>query len=490
MTDLSATAATAAALPVTNLARLKAILGGSAGNFVEWYDWFAYSSFALYFAPVFFPAGDQTSQLLQTAAVFAAGFFARPVGAWLMGHYADHAGRRAALTLSVAMMCAGALVIALAPGYAEIGALAPVILLGARLLQGLSVGGEYGASATYMSEMAGRARRGFWSSFQYVTLIAGQLVALGVLILLQQTRSAEALGDWGWRIPFFIGAGLAVVVFWIRSRIDETPAFVGVVRKERFDTRHAGWVFGLLIVGIAAFGADLAGVGADWPKVLWISPTQLVFLIFIVAAAVTVVTPIFRRHPRETAAVLGLTAAGSLSFYAYTTYMQKFLVNTSGFSKDQATQITAAALFVFMLAQPVFGWLSDRWGRKPMLVFAFGAGAVLAYPVFSSIAAARDPFVAFGLVLTPLLVLSAYTSISAVIKAELFPAHIRALGVALPYALANATFGGTAEYAALWFKTIDIEFGFFIYIGLICAFACGISVALRDTQKKSAILED
>jgi MHS family alpha-ketoglutarate permease-like MFS transporter len=490
MTDLSATAATAATLPVTNLARLKAILGGSAGNFVEWYDWFAYSSFALYFAPVFFPAGDQTSQLLQTAAVFAAGFFARPVGAWLMGHYADHAGRRAALTLSVAMMCAGALVIALAPGYAEIGALAPVILLGARLLQGLSVGGEYGASATYMSEMAGRARRGFWSSFQYVTLIAGQLVALGVLILLQQTLSAEALGDWGWRIPFFIGAGLAVVVFWIRSRIDETPAFVGVVRKERFDTRHAGWVFGLLIVGIAAFGADLAGVGADWPKVLWISSTQLVFLIFIVAAAVTVVTPIFRRHPRETAAVLGLTAAGSLSFYAYTTYMQKFLVNTSGFSKDQATQITAAALFVFMLAQPVFGWLSDRWGRKPMLVFAFGAGAVLAYPVFSSIAAARDPFVAFGLVLTPLLVLSAYTSISAVIKAELFPAHIRALGVALPYALANATFGGTAEYAALWFKTIDIEFGFFIYIGLICAFACGISVALRDTQKKSAILED
>src|SRR5690606_29461659 len=147
------------------VARLKAILGGSAGNLVEWYDWFVYSSFALYFAKHFFPKGDQTAQLLQAAAVFAVGFLARPVGAWLMGLFADRAGRRTALTLSVAMMCAGSLVIALTPDYSQIGAAAPVILLLARLLQGLSVGGEYGASATYMSEMAGRTRRGFWSSF-------------------------------------------------------------------------------------------------------------------------------------------------------------------------------------------------------------------------------------------------------------------------------------------------------------------------------------
>jgi MFS transporter, MHS family, alpha-ketoglutarate permease len=489
MTDVTATSAAAAA-PVSNLKRLRAILGGSAGNFVEWYDWFAYSSFALYFAPVFFPKGDQTSQLLQTAAVFAVGFFARPVGAWLMGHYADYAGRRAALTLSVAMMCAGALVIALAPSHEQIGPLAPIVLLGARLLQGLSVGGEYGASATYMSEMAGRERRGFWSSFQYVTLIGGQLVALGVLILLQQTLSPEALGDWGWRIPFFIGAGLAVVVFWIRSRIDETPAFAGVIQKERFDTRHAALVLMLLLIGIAAFAADLAGVGANRQVLAGLSVTRAAFLVFIVATAVTVIAPIFGRHPRETAAVLGLTAAGSLSFYAYTTYMQKFLVNTSGFSKDEATQITAGALFVFMLAQPVFGWLSDRWGRKPMLIAAFGAGALLAYPIFSAIAGASDPVIAFWLVLTPLLVLSAYTSISAVIKAELFPAHIRALGVALPYALANAAFGGTAEYAALAFKDNNVEQGFFIYVGVMCAIAFIVSILLRDTQKQSAIVED
>src|SRR6185436_4732735 len=287
MTELSGAATPAAARPLTNLRRLRAILGGSAGNLVEWYDWFAYASFALYFAPVFFPEGDQTSQLLQTAAVFAIGFFARPAGAWLMGLYADRAGRRAAMTVSVALMCFGSLVIALVPGHAVIGSTAPAILLGARLLQGLSVGGEYGASATYLSEVAGKARRGFWSSFHYVTLILGQLVALGVLILLQRTMDAEALQAWGWRIPFFIGAGLAVVVFWIRLGLQETESFEKV----------------------KAAGTER-------------SQSRLVFL----------------KHPVETLMIMGLTAAGSLSFYAYTPYLQKYLVNSAGFDKNQATE--------------------------------------------------------------------------------------------------------------------------------------------------------
>ena len=386
-------------------------------------------------------------------------------------------------------MCVGALVIALAPGYAQIGPAAPIVLLGARLLQGLSVGGEYGASATYMSEMAGKSRRGFWSSFQYVTLIGGQLVALGVLIVLQRTLGAEALGDWGWRIPFFIGAALAVVVFFIRSGIDESPAFTGVVEKERFDVGHAGWVFALLVIGIFAFALDIAGVGRGGPVIAGMGLARLIFLIFIAAAAITVITPIMRRHPPETIAVIGLTAAGSLSFYAYTTYMQKFLVNTSGFTKDQATEISAGALILFMLAQPVFGWLSDRVGRKPMLIAAFGIGALIAYPVFSTLAATNDVGQAFWLVLAALLVLSAYTSISAVIKAELFPAHIRALGVALPYALGNAAFGGTAEYAALWFKQGGAESGFYVYVAVMAAIACVISIFLRDTQKASLIAD-
>jgi len=442
MTDVSAAPASPAqpkTKPMTNLNRLRAILGGSAGNLVEWYDWFAYASFSLYFAPVFFPKGDPTSQLLQTAAVFAVGFFARPVGAWIMGLYADRAGRRAAMTVSVSLMCLGSLIIALTPGHAAIGAAAPVILLLARLLQGLSVGGEYGASATYMSEMAGKARRGFWSSFHYVTLILGQLLALGVLILLQRTMPEATLADWGWRIPFFVGAGLAVVVFWIRMGLQESASFEKV----------------------KAAGAEQ-------------SQSRVLFL----------------KHPKETLMVMGLTAAGSLSFYAYTTYMQKFLVNSAGFDKNQATEITAGALICFMLAQPLLGWVSDLVGRKKMLIGAFGIGAVMAYPAFTAIANAGTPLLAFAILFGALLVQSAYTSISGVIKAELFPTHVRALGVALPYALANAAFGGTAEYAALWFKDNDIEQAFFWYVGGMSAIAFVVALFMRDTQLKSAILED
>ena len=427
----------AAAGPLTPAQRLRAILGGSAGNLVEWYDWFAYASFSLYFAPIFFPEGDDTAALLKTAAVFAVGFFARPLGAWWLGRYADRRGRRAALTLSVSLMCLGSLLIAVLPGYATIGAAAPAALLAARLLQGLSVGGEYGASATYLSEMAGRNARGFWSSFQYVTLIMGQLLALAVLLLLQAILPAAALESWAWRIPFLIGAALAVVVFWLRRGIAETPSFAAAETAERGRTMT-----------------------------------------------------LFRRYPRETAFLAILTAGGSLSFYAYTTYMQKFLVGTSGFTRDQATGVMTAALFVFMLVQPLFGWISDRVGRRPMLIGAFGLGALAAWPVFTAIAGARSTLEAFGLVLLPLLILSAYTSVGAIIKAELFPAHIRALGVALPYALANAAFGGTAEYAALSFKSAGVESGFYLYVAAVLAAGFVVALILPDTQKTSLIRED
>jgi len=416
--------------------RLRSIVGGSAGNLVEWYDWNAYAIFALYFAHVFFPKGDRTAQLLQAAAVFALGFLARPLGAWLMGLYADHRGRRAALTLSVGLMCLGSLIIAVTPGYAQIGVLAPGILVAARLLQGLSIGGEYGASATYLSEVSSRSRRGFGSSFQYVTIILGQLIALMVLLVLQAWLPAASLEAWGWRIPFVVGALLAVVVFWMRRGLTESAAW-------------------------EARGAERAHTG------------------MLVA-----------QHPRESGVILVLSAAGSLSFYAYTIYMQKFLVNTAGFGKPQATAISTAALTVFMLAQPLMAWVSDRLGRRPMLVIGFGLGAVVAYPAFHSIALARTWPAALALCLVPLLCLSAYTSIAAVFKAELFPAHIRALGVALPYAIANALFGGTAEYVALWFKQAGVEAGFFVYVAIANALALVVSLGMRDTQRHSLIVED
>src|SRR5688572_11297521 len=212
---------------MTPAQRLRSIFAGSLGNLVEWYDWYAYAAFSLYFAQAFFPQGDRTSQLLSTATVFAMGFVLRPLGAWLLGRFADRHGRRRALMLSVLMMCSGSLLIALTPGYASIGVAAPVLLVLARLLQGLSVGGEYGASATYLSEMATRQHRGFWSSFQYVTLVMGHLLALGVLIVLQQwLLTPEQLEAWGWRIPFVIGALAAFSALWLRRNMRETESFV------------------------------------------------------------------------------------------------------------------------------------------------------------------------------------------------------------------------------------------------------------------------
>src|SRR5215211_3735573 len=191
--------------------RVTAIFIGSIGNLVEWYDFYAYSAFALYFASSFFPGTDPVVQQLNAAILFAFGFIVRPIGGWLFGHLADRYGRRSALMLSVLLMCAGSLLIAVMPTYASIGVAAPVLLGVARMIQGLSLGGEYGTSATYLTEVADHRHRGFYSSFQYVTLIGGQLCAVFVLLILQQVfLTTEELKAWGWRIPFVIGALLAV----------------------------------------------------------------------------------------------------------------------------------------------------------------------------------------------------------------------------------------------------------------------------------------
>jgi MHS family alpha-ketoglutarate permease-like MFS transporter len=422
---------------VTNLERARAILGGSAGNLVEWYDWFAYAAFSLYFAPVFFPGGDQTAQLLQTAAVFAVGFFARPVGAWMLGVFADRAGRKSALSLAVAAMCLGSLIVALTPGYAQIGAAAPAILIAARLLQGLSLGGEYGASAVYLSEMAGKSRRGLWSSFQFVTLIGGQIAALLVAIVLQWLLTPAQLQAWGWRIPFVIGALLALVVWWIQTRLEETASFRAAEKRKGSVT---------------------------WRLIL--------------------------EHPRECGIIFALTAGGSLSFYVFTTYIQTFLVNTAHFTKAAASQVTLASLIVYLLAQPAGGWLADRVGRRTLLAAAFVGGAAIAWPVMTALAQVHSAWLAFALVSGSLIVLTGYSSVSAVVKSELFPAEVRGLGVSLPYALANAVFGGTAEYVALAFKKAGAESAFYVYVAVVLAFAAAVAIAMRETRTFSRITED
>ena len=424
---------------VTASQRFKAILGGSAGNLVEWYDWFVYSAFAVYFSNHFFPGGDELAGLLKTMAVFAVGFFARPLGAWLMGLYADRAGRKTALTAAVSLMCGGSLIIAVLPSYETIGVAAPILLVLARILQGLSVGGEYGASATYLSEMAGKRRRGFWSSFQFVTMVMGQLIALGLLALMQTTMDKADLESWGWRIPFFIGAAMAVVVFWIRGRMDESQSY-----------------------------ENAQAAGEERARTMML----------------------FTHYPRQTLIIFLFTAGGALAFYAFTTYMPKFLTGTAGFAAPTATAITAGALVVYLLALPLFGWISDHLGRKATLWIAFGGGALLSYPLMNTLAGQDSPWIAFALVSVTVFLMSGYNAVSAVVKAELFPANVRALGVALPYGLAAAAFGGTAEPIALGFKQAGAEMGFFVYVSALMALSFVVVFFLPDNRKHSLILED
>ncbi|QNP65801.1 MFS transporter [Streptomyces genisteinicus] len=411
----------AAPPPAPERSRVTAnVVRGCLGNLVEWYDWFAYATFSIYFASVFFPEGNQTAQLLSTAVVFAVGFFMRPLGGWLLGAYADRFGRRRALTLSVTLMSAGSLTIAVAPGHDTIGFWAPVLLVLARLAQGLSVGGEFGSSASYLSEVAPAGKRGFYSSFQYVSIVMGQLAALLVAIVLQNVLTDDQLHGWGWRIPFVVGAVAGLVVMYLRRTMEESEHF------EQEQARKA------------AQGPDSR------------ERKGLIAL--------------FAEYPRQLLAVFGLAIGGTVAFYTYTTYLQKYLVNTAGIPKDTVTLIGFAALFVYMCMQPAVGALSDRIGRRPVM-FAFSGGCmIITVPLMSLLGRTDSPWAAFLLMTFALTFVTGYSALAAIIKAEMFPTKVRALGVGLPHALVTATFGGLTEPIALGLKDAGHENLFFWYV--------------------------
>ena len=390
--------------------RIAGLIGACAGNLVEWFDFFAYAYTSIYFASAFFPSGDQTSQLLATAGIFAVGFFMRPLGGWLFGWLADTRGRKISMMIAVSLMCMGSLMIAVLPTYQTIGIAAPILLLVARLLQGLSVGAEYGTGATYISEIATAGRRGFYGSFQYFTIIVGQLLALFTILILQYVLSPDDLKAWGWRIPFVLGALGAIVVVYLRRSMTETASQKDLHHKE------AGSISGLLA------------------------------------------------HKRAVALVLAFTAGGSLYFYTFTTYMQKFLVVSAKLSAETVSIVMTSALICFMVCQPIFGMLADKIGVRTNMRLFTGLATVFAVPILYALKSVTGPYAAFALVLFGLVIASFYTAVSGLVKADLFPTTVRCLGVGLPYAIANATFGGTAEYIALWLRSIGIESYFFFYV--------------------------
>jgi MHS family alpha-ketoglutarate permease-like MFS transporter len=418
--------------PAVVRTRLKNIFGGSVGNLIEWYDFYVYNAFALYFAKQFSGSEDPTAQFLNIFGIYAIAFFVRPLGSIIIGNYADTKGRRAALTLSVMLMCAGSALIAVIPTYATIGYWAPALLLLARVIQSLSLGGEYAASATYLSEIAVSRHRGFYSSFQYVTLIGGQVLAAFVLLVMQQVLTSAQLESWGWRIPFLIGASCAVYGLYLRRNLAETEAFKQASKAPRRN------------------------------------PLREVF-----------------DHPRELLLVFGLTAGGTAAFYTFSTYMPTFLANTVKLPREQANLLSFITLFCFAAFQPLMGGLSDRIGRKPVLLWFGIMGTLCTYLIMTSMAATRDFTSILLLLLAALAIVSGYTSINAVVKAELFPAGVRALGVGLPYSLAASIFGGTAPYVALWFKGQGHESWFFIYISGLVFCSLLVYATMRDTKKTS-----
>ena len=420
---------------MTTGARLRSIFGGSIGNLIEWYDFYVYNSFALYFAKSFSPPGlSATAQFLQVFGIYAVGFFIRPIGGYILGSLADRRGRKSALTLSVTLMCLGSLIVAILPTYASIGIAAPILLLVARLIQGISLGGEYASSATYLSEMASTRHRGFFSSFQYVTLIGGQVLGSLTLLVMQQLLTAPELEAWGWRVPFVLGALAAVFGLYLRRNLVETTEFRNVDQTNR------------------------------------VSPFRELL-----------------KHKREFFLVLGLTMGGTTAFYTFSTYMATFLVNTVKMSRPDATLISFITLLLYAAMQPLFGGLSDIIGRRPVLMWFGIAGTLLTVPLMTTLAQTHDFASVTLLVLGALVIVSGYTSINAVVKAELFPANVRALGVGLPYAIAASLFGGTAPFIALWFKDQKHEDWFYWYVSALCCVSLLVYTLMRDTKKSSRI---
>ncbi|WP_328387481.1 MFS transporter [Nocardia sp. NBC_00416] len=414
-------------------------LRGSSGNLVEWYDVYVYTVFASYFEGHFFDSADKNSTVY-VYAIFAVTFLMRPVGSWFFGRYADRRGRRAALTFSVSLMAACSLVIAIVPGRETIGVGAAVILILCRLVQGFATGGEYGASATYMSEAATRERRGFFSSFQYVTLVGGHVLAQLTLLVLQTFLDKQEISDFGWRIAFFIGGVAAVVVFWLRRSMDESLTEAQLDAVRRGEDTESGSLRELL-----------------------------------------------RNHWRPLLLCFLLTMGGTLAFYTYSVNAPSMVKTAFEGRGMTATWINLAGLIFLMLLQPVGGLISDKVGRKPLLVF-FGIGGV-AYTWFLITFLQDATSVAATLLVTCLgyVVITGYTSINAIVKAELFPSHIRALGVGVGYALANSVFGGTAPMIYQAAKNGGHVTWFIVYVTVVIFVSLLVYVFMLKNKSETAL---
>lgn len=412
--------------------RLRPFAAAAVGNVVEWFDLTIYATFAVYFAPLFFPTDDPTAALLSTFAIFAVGFFVRPLGGWLLGGYADRHGRKKALLLTIVLMAAPTLLIGLTPTYATIGIAAPTLLVLARMTQGFAAGGESGGAMAYLSEIAPADRRGLYTSMWYTTVVAGIVLATLLGYVLAQLMPAGAVANWGWRIPFLIGGAAGLLGLWVRSTMEET---LNVAAPHEAVSQRAG-----------------------------------------LAALV-------RAYPRETLRVFMLMAGSATAFYTFVSYMPTHLINSVGLPAAQTFGVHTVSLVVFMFLLPTFGHLSDRIGRRPLgLTFSIG-GAAAIVPLSVAL---TDRWLQALLVDLALLTLTACMfSVLAVVMTEQFPSRMRAMGVGAPYNLATAIFGGTAPFLLTWLAGSGRSSWYFVYLSVL-VLAVALALPRRESARVSA----
>ena len=374
----------------------RAVAAAVVGNVLEWYDFAVYAYMATIIAKKFFPASDEVTSLLSTFAAFGIGFVMRPLGGILIGRLGDTRGRKTALLVTIALMAAGTVLIGVIPSYESIGVAAPALVVFARLVQGFSAGGEWGGSTTFIVEWAPEGRRGFYGSLQQSSVAGGLLLGSAIAALLNTMVPPETLENWAWRIPFLLGGLLGPVGLYMRRNIEETPAF--------------------------ARAAEMPSENVS-PS---IAPLRLAMR------------------------ALGFTILWTVAYYIILSYMPTFLQKYVKLSRTEALWSTSAGLLVLVVATPLMGLLSDRIGRKPLLLAACAGFVLLPYPLFvlmlSGVSLATIVVVQVVLALT----IALYSGPGPAAIAEIFPTKARSTWMSTGYSAGVAIFGGFAPFIATW----------------------------------------
>jgi MHS family alpha-ketoglutarate permease-like MFS transporter len=420
-----------ASIPFTREQK-KAIAAATLGTIVEFADWIIYATFASLFSRHFFPAHNEKISLLSAFAVFAVGFVMRPIGGAVLGAYADRHGRKNGLALSVALMAGSSLVIAVCPGYAAIGMMAPIILVVARLVQGFAAGGEFGSASTFLIESSAPSRRGFTGSWQHFAVNAGVLVAAMIGYVLTSCISEQSMASWGWRLAFAIAGLMGFVALWVRLSVSETEAF----KKTAGSHQHRRHPF-LVLVG---------------------------------------------EHRRAALRVIGIAMAGNLSVYLWLVLFPTFAHMRTGLPLRDGFSASVISIVVSLVAIPFFGKLSDRIGRRPVLLAFAGGSAVFAWPSLHFLA--NDFWTDTVIVTIGMLLSSGFTATCAAVMAEQFPAEIRATGVALPYAISATLFGGTLPYIVTAMSNAGFSDYIWVYIAVVCAVGFCVYAVMPETKGK------